>query len=123
MIRLMAKQKLYNINKTIKLLPAVYVSNKNLDDYVTNMSNIIIKKDSGYNVIAIYNRNKYDISYSRYHFVYNPVIYQQLTDNYNMIKKYNTIDKNDMKLLTISHRITNYLMTLEMNDNDVYKQY
>ncbi len=124
MIRVMAKQKLYNINNTIKLLPAVYVSNKNLDDYVTNMSKIIVKKDRSYNVIAIYNRKMCDISYSHYHFVYNPCLYQKLTDNYNMIKKYNVLDnKNDMKLITVSYNIARYLMTLEMNDNDVYKEY
>ena len=119
----MSKQKLYNISETIKLLPAVYVSNKNLDDYVNNMSQIIVKKDRSYNVVAIYNRKMYDISYNRYHFVYNPRVYQNLTDNYNMIKNHNTVDKKDMKLLTVSHRIVNYLMTLEMNDNDVYKDY
>ena len=123
MIRVMAKQKLHNISETIKLLPAVYLSNRNLDDYVKNMSNIIVKKDSSYNVVAIYNKKMYDISYSRYHFVYNPHVYQNLTDNYNIIKNDNTVNKKDMKLLTVSHRIVNYLMTLEMNDNDVYKEY
>ena len=124
MIRVMARQKLYNITETIKLLPAVYVSNKNLDDYVKNMSQIIVKNESNYNVIAIYNKKMYDISYSRYHFVYDPCVYQNLTDNYNMIKNNNILDnKKDMKLLTVSHRIVNYLMTLEMNDNDVYKDY
>lgn len=123
MIRVMSKQKLYNISETIKVLPAVYISNKNLDDYVKNMSQIIVKKDRSYNVVAIYNKKMYDISYSRYQFVYNPHVYQNLTDNYNMIKNHNTVDKNDMKLLTVSHRIVNYLMTLEMNDNDVYKDY
>ena len=123
MIRVMAKQKLYNISETIKLLPAVYISNRNLDDYVKNMSQIIVKKDRSYNVVAIYNRKMYDISYSRYNFVYNPRVYQNLTDNYNMIKNHNTVDKKNMKLLTVSHRIVNYLMTLEMNDNDEYKQY
>jgi len=120
----MATRKLYNISETIKLLPAVYVSNRNLDDYVKNMSQIIVKKDRCYNVIAIYNRKMYDISYSHYHFVYNPRVYQTLTDNYNIIKNNNVLDnKNDMKLLTVSHRIVNYLMTLEMVDNDDYKQY
>ena len=123
MIRVMAKQKLYKINETIKLLPAVYVSNKNLDDYVKNMSNIIVKNERSYNVVAIYNKKMYDISYSRYQFVYNPHVYQNLTDNYNMIKNHNIVDKKDMKLLTVSQRIVNYLMTLEMNDNGVYKQY
>ena len=123
MIRVMSKQKLYNIGETIKLLPAVYISNRNLDDYVKNMSQIIVKKDRSYNVVAIYNRKMYDISYSRYNFVYNPRVYQNLTDNYNMIKNHNTVDKKNMKLLTVSHRIVNYLMTLEMNDNDEYKQY
>lgn len=123
MIRVMARQKLYNISETIKLLPAVYISNRNLDDYVNNMSQIIVKKDRCYNVIAIYNRKMYDISYSHYNFVYNPRVYQTLTDNYNMIKNHNPVNKKDMKLLTVSHRIVNYLMTLEMNDNDEYKQY
>ena len=124
MIRVMATRKLYNISETIKLLPAVYVSNRNLDDYVKNMSQIIVKKDRCYNVIAIYNRKMYDISYSHYHFVYNPRVYQNLTDNYNMIKNHNVLDnKNDMKLLTMSHRIVDYLMTMEMVDNDVYKDY
>ena len=124
MIRVMAKQKLYKINETIKLLPAVYVSNKNLDDYVNNMSKIIVKKDRSYNVVAIYNRKMFNISYNHYNFVYNPHAYQTLTDNYNIIKNNNVLDnKNDMKLLTVSHRIVNYLMTLEMVDNDDYKQY
>jgi hypothetical protein len=119
----MAKQKLYKINETIKLLPAVYISNKNLDDYVKNMSHIIVKKDRSYNVVAIYNKKMFNISYNHYNFVYNPHAYQKLTDNYNMIKNHNPVDKKDMKLLTVSHRIVNYLMTLEMNDNGAYKQY
>ena len=123
MIRVMAKQKLYKINETIKLLPAVYISNRNLDDYVKNMSHIIVKKDRSYNVVAIYNKKMFNISYNHYNFVYNPHAYQKLTDNYNMIKNHNPVDKKDMKLLTVSHRIVNYLMTLEMNDNDVYKDY
>lgn len=124
MIRVMAKQKLYKINETIKLLPLVYVSNKNLHDYVNNMSKVIVKKDRSYNVVAIYNRKMFNISYSQYHFVYNPRVYQSLTDNYNMIKNHNVLDnKNDMKLLTMSHRIVDYLMTMEMVDNDVYKDY
>ena len=123
MIRVMAKQKLYKINETIKLLPAVYISNRNLDDYVKNMSHIIVKKDRSYNVVAIYNKKMFNISYNHYNFVYNPDAYQKLTDNYNMIKNHNPVDKKDMKLLTVSHRIVNYLMTLEMNDNDVYKDY
>ncbi len=123
MIRVMAKQKLYKINETIKLLPAVYISNKNLDDYVKNMSHIIVKKDRSYNVVAIYNKKMFNISYNHYNFVYNPHAYQKLTDNYNMIKNHNPVDKKDMKLLTVSHRIVNYLMTLEMNDNGAYKQY
>ena len=123
MIRVMARQKLYNISETIKLLPAVYVSNKNLDDYVKNMSHIIVKKDRSYNVVAIYNKKMFNISYNHYNFVYDPHVYQNLTDNYNMIKNHNHVDKKDMKLLTVSHRIVNYLMTLEMNDNDAYKQY
>jgi hypothetical protein len=124
MIRVMATRKLYKINETIKLLPLVYVSNKNLDDYVNDMTKIIVKKDSCYNVVAIYNRKMFNISYSQYYFVYNPRVYQSLTDNYNMIKNHNVLDnKNDMKLLTMSHRIVDYLMTMEMVDNDVYKDY
>jgi hypothetical protein len=110
-INAMTYKKLYTMSEKIRFLPVIYVGNRDIDNYSTNLSKLIIKKQ---NMLSIHDQ---------YRFIYDPYLYQVLTDNYTLLKVDNKIQENDIKMVTISYRIAHLLMIKTMTEHKTYNNY
>ena len=89
----LATFKLYNINNIIVHLPTLYIGNRHLDDYVKDVTSLIIKSDK------------------KYVMIHNPHIMRNITVNYTELATNKSIQTKHMKYIHISYRILRFLWT------------
>jgi len=87
----LSMRKFYGLNDTLKYLPAIYIGNKCIDEYVKDASMIVVK-----------NNNKYYATNNRY-------LNVSLKTNYNKIMMDPSIKKQHLKVVTVTYRISNFL--------------
>lgn len=83
--------KFYGLNDTLKHLPAIYIGNKYIDEYVKDARMIVVK-----------NKNKCYITNNVY-------LNLSLKNNYNKIITDPSIKKEHQKQVIITYRISNFL--------------
>ena len=89
-------KKLFEIVPSMSQMPIVYTGYKSLDDYVINTTRLIACKN---NIL---------------HVSTDPVIHSNIHSSFDKICKENSLQKalvkNDLKIITISYRISCFLM-------------
>lgn len=88
-------KKWLKLRNVVQLLPMFYVGNKHLDDYVKNISKIVIIRNGVHKVVC------------------KPHIYHLLYCNYRELNLTSArqINKYDLKTIAISYRITLHLIS------------
>jgi hypothetical protein len=87
----LSMRKYYKLNKSVQMLPTIYIGNKTLDNYAHDSTMIVTKNGNNFSTIN------------------NPYIYQSLDANYKQLLDQSTMLKRDLKIITISHRIWQFL--------------
>lgn len=88
----LSMRKFYGLNDTLKYLPTVYIGNKYIDEYVKDANMIVVKNDN------------------KYYATNNVYLNQSFKNNYNKIIADPSIKKEHLKVITITYRISNFLV-------------
>ena len=88
----LSMRKYYKLNKSVQMLPTIYIGNKTLDNYVHDSTMLVIKNGNNFSTVT------------------NPYVCQSLDTNYKQLLDQSTMLRRDLKIITISHRIWQFLI-------------